>query len=443
MSKSRSCNRRIGLAFAALALLLSATGCGADFDSQDVVKTLRVLAVQKDQPYAPPTTDPANPSVVNLSMLSYDPRLEPGADPGSTERLWFSGCDDLPGDVYFTCLVRMYYLWQAYTAVPRNSLGEGESWSPVDDLAGMDPSQQADAAFSVTQQINPGIPQELAVSYLSTYRIGSGYTFQYSIPPLIIENHQRSPDLSIPPFGLSLIFFTACTGHIELAPEWHNVDFGAQLRNATLGFPFICVEGKGQPGVDTGGTQLGPDDFVAGYTQQFVYGDGSVNNNPVFENGEVTAATAFSFNDEYVKPTAYCIDSACNPPTVPLAGVCSEDRDLPVDSRKFPHVDACSGKCTAHALLPNLARDRNDDNVNFGQAEPAKGEQMWIDYYADKGSLKHPVRLLRDALEGWSDDNRRDNTWTAPGKPGPANIWAVVHDVRGGVSWAKLLVCVD
>ncbi len=250
--------------------LFAAVGCGAEFDSPDHVKSLRVLGVQKDHPYAAPTVDPAKPSVVQLTMLDYDGTRKFTDTPRAIQRLWFSGCDDLPGDQYFTCFVRMYLLWNAYATLrPNQPLpDEGKSWSPADPGEGLTPDQIS----AYARAFNPKVPADQQQAYLQTYRIGSGEHFTYPIPPFIIENHQPSSDPGIPAYGLAFIFFTLCAGQIQLSPDWQNLDPSTTLNNATLGFPFVCL--------DDHRNALGPDDFVGGYTQQFVYVDPSVRSQP-------------------------------------------------------------------------------------------------------------------------------------------------------------------
>jgi len=425
MASTESRAKRIIRAALRASLLLGVTGCGADFDSPDIVKTLRVLAVQKDHPYAAPSTDPANLNRVHLSMLSYDGAQKSPGEPRKIQRLWFSGCDDLPGDQYFTCLVRMYFLWQAYydPAVPvaRLPWQDGMSWSPIDDIPADIPAEQrAQLVQAIVAQVDPTMPAELAESYLSTFRIGAGSTFEYPIPPRIIENHQPSSDPTLPPYGLSFIFFTACAGQLELAPEWKNIDFKTQLRNATLGFPFICV--------DDSGAALGPDDFVAGYSQQFVYA-GREYNNPVIDGA--------NFNGTETSSAARCLEDGCIEPTMPS---CVDDT-----SKQLPHVPACTGKCPTYEFSPVMNPDADGNKVDaFASQTGSVDKQMWINYYTDKGSLKHSVRRLRDVdpSVGWNTDNYA-TTWTPPASPGPVNLWAAVHDTRGGVAWTRLLVCVD
>jgi len=416
--------------------LLGSAGCGADFDSPDKVSTLRVFAVQKDPPYAPPTTDLANPSLVNLTMLWYDGgrAYSDEIQPRPIQRIWFSGCDDLPGDQYFTCLAYMHFMWKLYyhADAKRALPADGTNWSPVDD---------ADALPDYVKLVHEWIPQldpMLAPFFLSNIHIGTGSTFQYKVPPYIVEGRPRSTDPTIPPYGIGFVFFTACAGHIVPAPAWEEVVSVTQLSDATRGFPFTCN--------DENEVEVGPNDFVAGYTQEFVYGDGSTNNNPVIgPDDNTTVKTAMVFDGKEVKPDAYCIDGDCVPPSIPNPTVCTGEKDASASVQTYPHVKKCSGKCPEYDFRPTLDPDKNNDDTRFGppnQPGEPKPEQMWINYYADKGTLKHTVRLLRDADNGWAP-NPYNSTWTPPIYSGPVNLWTVVHDVRGGASWIRLLVCVD
>ena len=80
------------LRFRAAALVaLSALGCGVDFDPASKVSTLRVLAVQKDKPYARPGDS------VTLQLLWHDPSFALGAEP-APEIAWLASCENPPGD---------------------------------------------------------------------------------------------------------------------------------------------------------------------------------------------------------------------------------------------------------------------------------------------------------------------------------------------------------
>jgi len=71
-------------------------GCGPDFDPPSELHSLRVLAVQKDVPYAQPG------DTVNLQMLWQD-----GSPLAGPERqiavAWSLPCFDPPGDLYYAC----------------------------------------------------------------------------------------------------------------------------------------------------------------------------------------------------------------------------------------------------------------------------------------------------------------------------------------------------
>src|SRR5205809_478425 len=71
-------------------------GCGPDFDPPSELHSLRVLAVQKDVPYAQPG------ETVNLQMLWQDSSLLAGPD-RKIQIAWSPGCFDPPGDLYYAC----------------------------------------------------------------------------------------------------------------------------------------------------------------------------------------------------------------------------------------------------------------------------------------------------------------------------------------------------
>lgn len=73
--------------------LLSA-GCVADFDRISQVRSLRILGVQKDKPFAQPGQE------VKLSALWVDGRESPS---GEVTFMWLAGCTNPPGEVYYLC----------------------------------------------------------------------------------------------------------------------------------------------------------------------------------------------------------------------------------------------------------------------------------------------------------------------------------------------------
>ena len=73
--------------------------CGPKFDSPDELRSLRVLAVQKDVPYAQPG------QTVNLQMLWEDASIDvlDGALTRKVQVTWSSPCFDPEGDLYYGC----------------------------------------------------------------------------------------------------------------------------------------------------------------------------------------------------------------------------------------------------------------------------------------------------------------------------------------------------
>ena len=94
MATGRTATKRAALVLSSLGLL----ACAPDFASQSRLRSLRVLAVQKDEPYARPG------DTVKLSMLLDDagqPR------PRGVKVTWFGGCENPPGDLYAGCLASL------------------------------------------------------------------------------------------------------------------------------------------------------------------------------------------------------------------------------------------------------------------------------------------------------------------------------------------------
>jgi hypothetical protein len=80
------------------------------------------------------------------------------------------------------------------------------------------------------------------------------------------------------------------------------------------------------------------------------------------------------------------------------------------------------------------------DAVASSRSATPLGEQMWINYYSTLGEVAEEVRLVNDAVAGFSEDMATD--YQAPETPGATYVWAVAHDNRGGTEWARLRVCV-
>ena len=68
-------------------------------------------------------------------------------------------------------------------------------------------------------------------------------------------------------------------------------------------------------------------------------------------------------------------------------------------------------------------------------------EQVWVNYYVDGGGVSRDLRLLNDAQRGYNPDYKTG--FLAPKEPGRVNLWAVVHDNRGGMNWVRQTINVE
>jgi len=334
---------------AAFALVaLSCAACAPDIDPQSELKGLRVLAVQKDKPYAKPTDS------VTLTMLTHDVD-----GPRPLDIRWFARCRNPPGDLYYRCF---------------------------EDPASFDVSL-SDIGSTLTLNNLPG---------------------DDDIPDDIITSRPPPPDPRFPRYGLIYVFFAACAGELRLVPQ---VDAGA--------FPVGCFV----PNTDT---QLGARDFVAGYTSVYVYDD--------FTNSNPTPADEFLVAGQLVADSSgvdlTCVNCTtpppappdCNGPSSHCVQACPDDGEL---------------ECPKIPILPVIDPSQAEvDAVSAAVYGREVGEQMWVDYYVDRGSVDSVARLVNDSTKGFNPD--LGTSFRAPAATGPVNIWAVVHDNRGGVGWSRV-----
>lgn len=231
--------------------------------------------------------------------------------------------------------------------------------------------------------------------------MGTGDTFTFTMPADVISSRPPPDDPKVPPYGLAYVFFAVCAG--ELGPA----ATGAQAAT----FPIGCFDADGDP--------LGADDFVAGYTA--VYGYDSIRNeNPII--------TGFKFNGVSVTPS--CQNEECL--TVP--------QQTPDCAGGDPCIDPCSKDgdpdCPAYDITAIVdPASAESDEVSKLAYDRSVSEQLWVDYYVDRGGVKSPVKLVNDAQKGFNDDYSTE--FYAPKKSGTLSIWAVVHDNRGGMSWVR------
>jgi hypothetical protein len=319
--------------------LVLCTSCDAGFDRVSEVKTLRVLAVQKDKPYTYPG------DTVSLSMLFHDGAAAFGdGGPRALVPFWYAGCVNPPGDLFYGCF---------------------------DQLASQNPQNVS---------------------------VGVGNRFSLQLPSDIISSRPPPRNPRQPPYGLAYVFFAVCAGNLSVERSENPLDIPLRCRDAS-------------------GKVLGSDDFVAGYSAVYAF-DQLENRNP--------AVTGFEVSGQQVTPD--CIGDACVDTITPEPDCSNPLLCLPC---------ASSGSCLKISVRPTIDRASIEpDPVASLESGTLLEEQMWVAYFVDRGSVSSEVRLLNDATRGYSDKFGVD--FQPPSEVGPARVWAVVHDNRGGVNWARL-----
>jgi hypothetical protein len=153
--------------FRFLACLPLLAACSEPNDRPSEIDSLRVLAVQSDEPYAAPSSSP------QLEMLLVDG--SPAA-PRTVQTLWLGTCLNPSGDLYYNC----------YPVL-------GATLDGIGDRA------------LATQQVPAGTPDGT---------IGFGTRFSARIPADAISSRPTAPGV-IYPYGVVFVFFAACAGELR------------------------------------------------------------------------------------------------------------------------------------------------------------------------------------------------------------------------------------
>jgi hypothetical protein len=296
---------RLSAAVLAACAVLS---CGAEFDSVGQLEGLRVMAVQKDRPYAKPGQE------VNLSLLYHDTGIREAGEtegkPRDISVFWLSGCVNPPGDLYTGCLVMLTTI-----------LDKAKVSGSISDLK----PEQATALLESVQKQGLGF--------------GINETFSFKVPKDIISSREVPVDPEQLPYGISYVFFAACAGELRF--------------EANGGFPVSCYDSKGKA--------VTARDFVAGYTAIYSY-DQISNHNPEI--------LGLDIDGKKVPTERLCVGAGCGvllpdperkcEPAAPKIKRC-EDQDtgagcdtLPLQIKVDPESVETDGSLTARA----------DSNVN-------------------------------------------------------------------------------
>jgi hypothetical protein len=119
-------------------------------------------------------------------------------------------------------------------------------------------------------------------------------------------------------------------------------------------------------------------------------------------------------------------------PDCPLVDKCGDGVCGP-DERK----QSCPADCTKPKGCPGAERFVNFDLVSQQVVDAREG--IHVSWFATGGSFD----LDRTGSSSSNDATTSDNGWTTPSQKGPAHVWVVLHDDRGGVGWAGYAVQVE
>ena len=195
--------RLLSLALAALAL----GACGDDLDRPSELRTLRVLAVRADAPFAAPGSSPR----LTMALVDAAPGALRNGSPRRVQVAWLGGCDNPRDDARGAC---------------GDALRAAAARLSDDDLA--------------AEQVPPGAEGV----------VGFGEEFVAGIREDLIDTHPPVPGAALP-YGLTFVHFAACGGELRKAPEGEA-------------FPLRCVD-------PSTGDALGAEDFVTGYFPLWAY----------------------------------------------------------------------------------------------------------------------------------------------------------------------------
>lgn len=239
-------------------------------------------------------------------------------------------------------------------------------------------------------------------------------TNQSNFELVIPENSTRSSSVepNAPDSGTAFVFYGICAGTLDLGVSAPDADDGDSAASSPLP---RCL--------DEDGNELGPDDFVIGYSKIFIYDD-LRNENPI--------VTGFKVNGQDVQID--CIDEDCDGPfPVPELTGCTDG----VACFKACEDDGDLLKCPATSIEavidPASAEQDELAFVTYGQELE---EAIWVSYFVDQGTVSPELKMVNDATLGWQSDYSSE--FFAPSEAGPLRLWAVVRDNRGGSAWIRV-----
>jgi hypothetical protein len=356
-----------------------ASSCApTEFPSASLVSSVRILASSAEPPYAMPG------SAVRVSVLAYDGRAAKST-PMNIYWLPFV-CKDPPNDAYYAC-------FQQFAAIVGGGAGDA-GMGGAEGGTGRE-TGHAGAPALVTPCSGAGASGTASVPSFGgdlTPLLPQGDCATFVMPADAVTANPNKP-VPPTPYGLAILFNIACAGHLELLP----------LDPANLQSPPIgCFDAQHN--------RLGPNDYVFGFTRVYAY-DALQNANPKIDSVEVNG-----------QPVNLDVD----------AGAVGFELD---------HCPAGSN-CEHVHIGPVVPPSSQEPNplVRDVHGNPLK-EQIWAEFFSTLGSFTSDARLLYDPATGAvGSPADTDSEFESPDHAGNGTIWIIVHDNRGGATWATVPV---
>ncbi|WP_437580697.1 hypothetical protein [Sorangium sp. So ce887] len=429
---------------AALSTLALGIPCcaGSNLAPSSEVEGLRILAVTADKPY----TAPGEP--VTFQMTYADPPSATEGAPRKVEVTWIGGCVNPPVglDAHLGCLPQWASTYiMAGIAPPghggggsggsggsndggggRSNDGGGGSGGRSNDGGGGSGGRSNDGGGGSggagngsddgeEEQTAPFDRQEI-----DPERSGEpdAVSFTWTLPKEILERKDVAHTENGTTYSSAYVLFAVCAGKTRLSPALSAALAGADpsAALADAGIPLECV--------DEDGKVLGPDSFVVGYTQVYVFEDERPNTNPRIDG------FTLKLDDQEVEPVegGLPVVKRCVQPEAQVQGC----------GPATPEADDCT-TYEIDAIVPSDAAEEDVEAAALG-GPPAR-EAIWVDYYTDGGGFDGARRLVSDTVTG--PRTGHGTTWTPPSEPGRVSLWAVIHDTRGGASVTRREVRVE
>jgi hypothetical protein len=241
--------------------------------------------------------------------------------------------------------------------------------------------------------------------------LGFGANYQLNVPRDVISGRPQASGVTYP-YGVIVVFYAACAGELRVE----------RVARSQTEYPIGCYDANTNKA-------LGQGDFEFGFYPIYAY-ETLENQLPLVKSaafGATASGQACTSQDDCGSHEACGSSGVC----IPRVSACQKGKTC----KKYKYellVDEASAEPAASAYVSETA---------------APLETLWVSYYADFGSFQKDSRIIHDAASGYTNDY--GGVWSAsvddnsPSTPREANLYAVVRDNRGGVTWVTQTLYVE